>query len=148
MKSEIKVGDNRLEIARIFDAPRQLVFAFWKQVEGLEKWWACKDTTSVQCQMDFCVGGFFTCVMQIKGAGEFTYKGQYDEIVGFHDLFYPALDALIVAGILRDRIVDGRVHKIYLYVFPAMIFLQVCATYLERVNPSWWQAATKAILGA
>jgi hypothetical protein len=68
--------------------------------------------------------------------------------IGFHDLFYPALDALIVVGILRDRIVDGRVHKIYLYVFPSMIFLQACATYLERGNPSWWQAATQAILGA
>jgi len=68
--------------------------------------------------------------------------------IGYHDLFYPALDVLIVAGMLRDLIVDGRVNRVYLYVFPAMIFLQVLATYLERVNPSWWQAATLAILGS
>jgi hypothetical protein len=68
--------------------------------------------------------------------------------IGYHDLFYPALDVLIVAGMLRDLIVDGRVNRVYLYVFPAMIFLQALATYLERVNPSWWQAATLAILGA
>ena len=67
--------------------------------------------------------------------------------IGTHDLFYPALDVLIVAGILRDLFVDGRVNRIYLTVFPAMIILQMLATYLERVNPAWWQAATLAILG-
>lgn len=67
--------------------------------------------------------------------------------LGYHNLFYPALDVLIVTGILRDLIVDGRVNKVYLYVFPAMIFLQAVATYLQLVNPSWWQAATLAVLG-
>jgi hypothetical protein len=67
--------------------------------------------------------------------------------IGHHDLFYPALDVLIVAGMLRDVVVDGRVNKIYPYVFPAMIVLQAWATYLERGKPSWWQAATQAILG-
>ena len=90
MKSEVKVGDNRLEITRVFDAPRQLVFAFWKKVEQLEQWWGCKDTTGIQCEMDFRVGGFFTCVMQIRNAGEFTYKGQYDEIVAPEKIAYHA----------------------------------------------------------
>jgi hypothetical protein len=70
------------------------------------------------------------------------------DYIGYHDLFYPALDVLVVAGIVRDLIVDGRITRIYLYVFPAMIVLQALATYLERVNPSWWQAATLAILGS
>jgi hypothetical protein len=67
--------------------------------------------------------------------------------LGIHDLFFPALDVLIVAGVLRDLVVDGRVNKVYVYGFPAIIVLQAWATYLERVNPSWWQAATRAILG-
>jgi len=67
--------------------------------------------------------------------------------IGYHDLFYPALDVLLVAGMLRDLMVDGRVNRIYLYVVPAMTVLQGLATYLERANPGWWQAATLAILG-
>ena len=67
--------------------------------------------------------------------------------IGYHDLFYPALDVLIMAGMLRDWVADDRVNKIYLYVFPAMIVLQAWATYLEQTNPTWWQAATQAILG-
>jgi len=70
------------------------------------------------------------------------------DYIGYHDLFYPALDVLVVAGVLRDLVVEGLVNRIYLYVFPAMIVLQALATYLERMNPSWWQAATLAILGA
>jgi FtsH-binding integral membrane protein len=67
--------------------------------------------------------------------------------IGHHDLDFPALDLLIVAGILRDLIVDGRVNRVYLYILSPMIVLQSWATYLARVNPSWWQAATHAILG-
>jgi hypothetical protein len=51
--------------------------------------------------------------------------------IGHHDLFHPPLGVLIVAGMLRDRIVDSRVNRVYLYVFPAMIALQTWATYLE-----------------
>lgn len=68
--------------------------------------------------------------------------------IGYHDLFFPALDVLILAGLLRDIIVDGRVNRIYVYAFPAIVALQAIATYLQRVNPNWWQAATSAIVGA
>ena len=67
--------------------------------------------------------------------------------LGYHGLYFPALDLLIVAGMVRDLIADGRVNRVYLYVFPAMIVLQAFSTYLQRVNPSWWQAATHAVLG-
>jgi uncharacterized protein YndB with AHSA1/START domain len=101
MKSEVKVGDNQLQITRVFDAPRHLVFAFWKEVDRLQQWWGCKDTTQVECAMDFRVGGSFTCVMQIRGAGEFSYKGQYDEIIepekiAYHADFGPTTTRVVV----------------------------------------------------
>ena len=68
--------------------------------------------------------------------------------IGYHNLFYPALDVVIVAGILRDVAVDGRANRIYVYVFPMMLALQAWATYLEWVNPGWLQSATRRILGA
>lgn len=67
--------------------------------------------------------------------------------IGARSLYFPALDLLIVAGILRDLVVDGRVNKIYRYAFPAMIVLQAAANYIELANPGWWQTATHAILG-
>ena len=67
--------------------------------------------------------------------------------LGYHNLFYPALDMLIVAGLARDLVVDSRVHSVYRYGFPGMIVLQAWATYLQLVNPSWWQATTRSVLG-
>jgi hypothetical protein len=61
-----------------------------------------------------------------------------------HGLYFPAHDLLILAGIVRDLIVDGRVNRIYLYVFPTMIALQGFSTYLQRVDPSWWLTTTRA----
>jgi hypothetical protein len=66
--------------------------------------------------------------------------------LGSRDLSFAALDVLIAAGMLRDLVVDGRV-RVYLYALPPIIVLQSGATWLARVNPSWWQVTTHAILG-
>jgi hypothetical protein len=64
-----------------------------------------------------------------------------------HSIFYAGLDLLIVLGMMRDWIVEERVHKVYLYAMPPIIVLQSLAVYAWRVNPPWWQRITHAILG-
>jgi len=81
MKSDVKITGNRLQITRIFDAPRERVFAAWTRPEMLERWSGCNDTTKVEFQMDFRVGGTFVQKMHISGVGEYSVKGVYDEIV-------------------------------------------------------------------
>ena len=63
-----------------------------------------------------------------------------------HSIFYVGVDLLIVLGMMRDWLVDGRVHKVYLYALPPMILLQSFAVYTWRINPTWWQGITRAIL--
>jgi hypothetical protein len=72
--------------------------------------------------------------------------GRFDFIFN-NNLFYPGLDLLIALGMLRDWIVEGRVHKVYLYALLPMIVLQGLAVYTWRVNPAWWQGITHPILG-
>jgi len=72
--------------------------------------------------------------------------GRFDFIFN-HSLFYPILDCLIVLGMLRDLVVDKRVHKVYLYALPTLIVVQSLATYAWRINPKPWQAITQAIMG-
>jgi hypothetical protein len=81
-----------------------------------------------------------TCALMDAAIGRFDFC--FD-----HNLFYPALDLLIVLGMVRDWVVDGRVHKVYLYALPSFIVLQSVAVYAYRANPGWWQATTHAILG-
>jgi hypothetical protein len=81
-----------------------------------------------------------SCVLMDAAIGRFDFW--YN-----HSIFYVGLDLLIVLGMIRDRIVDGRVHKVYLYALPPMILLQSLAVYAWRINPLWWQGITHAILG-
>lgn len=81
MKSEVKISDNRLEMTRVFDAPRERVFAAWKDTDQLQQWWGCAMTRSVESQMDFCTGGSFSHTMDIEGAGTHVYSGKFDEVI-------------------------------------------------------------------
>jgi FtsH-binding integral membrane protein len=64
-----------------------------------------------------------------------------------HNLFYVCLDLLIVLGVVRDLVVDRRVHKVYRYVLPALIAGQSLSIYVWRINPPWWHTITHVILG-
>jgi uncharacterized protein YndB with AHSA1/START domain len=90
MKSNVTTTDNRLQITRVFDAPRHLVFGWWTKAEKLQQWSGCKDATRCEVEMDFRIGGTFTQKMQIAGAGEFSFTGTYDEIVEPERIVYHA----------------------------------------------------------
>jgi len=90
MKSDVKITGNRLQITRIFDAPRDRVFAAWTQPDLLQRWSGCTGATKVEIEMDFRVGGSFTQKMHITGAGEFSFTGTYDEIVVPERIVYHA----------------------------------------------------------
>jgi len=101
MKSEVKISGNRIQITRVFDAPRPLVFAWWTQAEKLQQWSGCKAATKCEIEMDFRVGGSFTQKMHIAGAGEFSFTGRYDEIVeperiSYHADFGQAITRVVV----------------------------------------------------
>lgn len=80
-----------------------------------------------------------TCELMDAAIGRFDFWFN-------NSIFYLGLDLLIVAGMVRDLIVDGKINKVYLYVLLPMIALQSLAVYLWRMNPSWWQGITTAIL--
>lgn len=81
-----------------------------------------------------------TCELMDAAIGRFDFWFN-------HSIFYAGLDLLIVAGMMRDVVVDGRIHKVYLYALPVLIVGQTLTVYLWRANPGWWQAVTHAILG-
>ena len=64
-----------------------------------------------------------------------------------NSIFFPVLDCLILLGVGRDLVVDGRVNKVYRYALPVLIVGQSISVYLWRVNPVWWQATTRTIVG-
>jgi uncharacterized protein YndB with AHSA1/START domain len=88
MKSDLKIEGNRMQITRVFDAPRERVFLAWKSPELMQRWSGCKETAQVEITMDFRVGGSFTQKMDIRGAGQHTITGVYDEIIEPEKIVY------------------------------------------------------------
>jgi hypothetical protein len=61
---------------------------------------------------------------------------------------YAGVDGLIFLGVLRDLIVDRKVHRVYRYALPALILWQTFMVQTWLQHPAWWVKATDAIMGA
>jgi uncharacterized protein YndB with AHSA1/START domain len=70
-----------VNITRIFDAPRALVFKMWTDPELVEKWWGPKDFTNPVCKLDARVGGTMRIVMQGPDGMKYPTSGVFKEIV-------------------------------------------------------------------
>jgi len=90
MGSEVKVSGNRVQIKRMFAAPRELVFSFWTDAEKYRKWSGCHEATECEVEMDFRVGGSFTQRLLNAGICLLTIKGEYEEIVVPQRIVYRA----------------------------------------------------------
>jgi uncharacterized protein YndB with AHSA1/START domain len=114
MESEVDISANRLQITRVFAAPRPLVFSFWTRADKLQQWTGCNDATSCEVEMDFRVGGSFTQKMQIRGAGEFVITGHYDEIIEPERIVYHADLGMAATRITIDFVEQGDETRVVL----------------------------------
>jgi uncharacterized protein YndB with AHSA1/START domain len=114
MKSEVKVTGKHLQITRVFDAPRPVVFAWWSNAKKLQQWSGCKDATKCEIEMDFRVGGSFTQKMHIAGVGDFTFTGKYEEIVVPERISYRADMGKAVTRVIVEFFEDGGGTKVIL----------------------------------
>jgi uncharacterized protein YndB with AHSA1/START domain len=112
MKSQVSISGNRLQITRVFQAPRHRVFGWWTQAEKLQQWSGCKEATQCEVEMDFRVGGSFTQTMHIAGAGEFTHIGTYDEIVEPERIVYHANFGRVLARVAVEFFEQGNDTKV------------------------------------
>jgi uncharacterized protein YndB with AHSA1/START domain len=70
-----------VNITRVFDAPRELVFKMWTDPELVEKWWGPKDFTNPVCKLDARVGGAMRIVMQGPDGTKYPTSGIFNEII-------------------------------------------------------------------
>jgi hypothetical protein len=63
-----------------------------------------------------------------------------------NNLWYLAVDALIVTAVVRDRLVLHRVHSVYRYGLPLVVLGQGIAMWLYLSRPPAWLAVANALL--
>ena len=80
-----------MEVTRVFDAPRRLVFEAWTRPEHLVRWWGPKGFTLPTCEVDFRVGGAYRMVMRAPDGTDHGFGGVYTEIVPPERIVFTAL---------------------------------------------------------
>ena len=72
--------DREIHVERVFDAPRDRVFAAFTDPKLIPEWWGPRDTTTVVDQMDVRPGGSWRFVIRNSDGSETGFRGTYREI--------------------------------------------------------------------
>lgn len=76
---------------------------------------------------------FFLATVELTGAG----FGRIDWLFT-HNLMFFCADALMCTGILRDWIVDRRIHRVYIVAIPVIVLWHGWVTWMYLHPPAWW----------
>lgn len=80
--------DKEVNIVRIFDAPRELVFKAWTSAEHLKNWYVPQTCKTTIYKFEFKPGGIFHHeVRSTEGVG-CTFKGEFLEIIENEKIVY------------------------------------------------------------
>ena len=81
-------AEREIVIARVFNAPRELVFEAWLDPKHIDQWWGPRGFTTVTSSMNATNGGAWHYVMRHEQYGEFKNRIVYREIVRPERLVY------------------------------------------------------------
>jgi uncharacterized protein YndB with AHSA1/START domain len=73
-------ADREIHTERVFDAPRDRVFAAFTDPELIPEWWGPRGSTTVVDQMDVRSGGSWRFVVREADGSESGFRGTYREI--------------------------------------------------------------------
>jgi uncharacterized protein YndB with AHSA1/START domain len=72
--------DREIHIERVFDAPRDRVFAAYTDPELIPEWYGPRDQTTIVDVMDVRAGGSWRFIMRGSDGSETAFRGTYREV--------------------------------------------------------------------
>jgi uncharacterized protein YndB with AHSA1/START domain len=85
---KLDTSDREITVTRVFDAPRELVFAMWTDPKHVAQWWGPNGFSSTIHSMDVRPGGVWDFVMHGPDGVEYPNKIIYREVVKPERLVY------------------------------------------------------------
>ena len=73
-------ADREIHVERVFDAPRERVFAAYTDPDLIPEWWGPHGTSTVVDQMDVRAGGGWRFVIRNSDGSETGFRGTYREV--------------------------------------------------------------------
>lgn len=125
-RTTIVVEGSEMVMERVFDAPRELVWAALTSPEHIPQWWGPHGTISIVDEMEVRPGGRWRLRSDAKpdGSGGFPFKGEFLEVVPPERLVRTSAPDMEPAGppavetiTLED--VDGRTRMRHHARFPS-----------------------------
>jgi uncharacterized protein YndB with AHSA1/START domain len=132
-------SDREIQLTRLFDAPRHLVFEAMSKPEHITKWWGClAEGYSVPvCEVDLRPGGRWRYVNRTPKGELVAFYGVYREIASpermvFTEIFEPFPDAeSVVTAVLTEE--NGKTRLTLTALYPSLdVRDMVLKTGMER----------------
>jgi uncharacterized protein YndB with AHSA1/START domain len=80
MNIQEKFGEGTVELVRVFDAPRALVWQAWTDPKMMAQWFGPRGFTSSVPELDVRVGGALRIVMHGPDGNDYPMKGVFLEV--------------------------------------------------------------------
>jgi len=131
MESQSRAGTGSsqlaLEIVRVFDAPRGLVFKAWTEPEHLARWWGPRGFDLPSCRIELRTGGAYLFHMRGPDGLDHWSSGHFREVVE------PELLVLVGGWVDADGKPKGpeSVTRVMLEDLGAKTRLTVCQEIFE-----------------
>ena len=74
-------SDREIEVTRVFDAPRKLVWKAYTDPAAIPQWWGPRRHTTRVDRMDVRPGGAWRYVSRDADGNEYAFHGEYREVV-------------------------------------------------------------------
>lgn len=100
----LPMNEHKVELTRVFDAPRERVFEAWTRAEHLQHWFGPKDFTLHSCEADPRPGGVFKLCMRAPDGKNYWVRGVYREVA--------APGHLVIACAADDDKGVERLHEV------------------------------------
>ena len=143
-------GDSQreIELVRVFDAPRELVFRAWTDPQHLARWWGPEHFTNPVCEVDARVGGTLRIVMRAPDGNDYPMRGVFKEVVRPERLVFTNIavdeeDQPILEGLTTVTFTEqGEKTKLTLRTRGTAV-RPLAAQYLQGMEMGWSQSLTK-----
>lgn len=143
-------SEREMTLTRVVNAPREMVFKAWTDVEQLKKWWGPKGFTNPVCNVDAVPGGEILIHMQAPDKTIYPMDGEFHEIVEPERLVFTA-SALDKNGNRLFEILntvsfadEGGRTRINLH-FAISNITEEGKPYLDGMNEGWNQSVDRLI---
>jgi len=74
------MNEHTVALTRVFEAPRERVFACWTRAEHLQHWFGPKGFTIHSCETDPRPGGIFKLCIRAPDGKDYWVRGTYREV--------------------------------------------------------------------